>query len=114
MIFRDLHQFASEGFIQEIMALEVSQEMVLVFGIVLEIPIAMVLLSRILTDKFNKWTNIIAAVITQLGLLSSLPGADMDDIFFMIVETAALMAIIRIAWSLTASLRVQTQLKGQL
>ncbi len=114
MIFRDLHQFASEGFIQEIMALEVSQEMVLVFGFILEIPIAMVLLSRILTDKINKWANLIAAVITQLGLLSSLPGADMDDIFFMIVESIALLAIIRIAWNLTASHKVRTQLKGQL
>ncbi|NAS12204.1 DUF6326 family protein [Poritiphilus flavus] len=113
MIFRDLHQFASEGFIQEIMALEISQEMVLVYGIVLEIPIAMVLLSRILDDKFNKWANIIAGVITSLGLLSSLPTADMDDIFFIMVESAALLAIIRIAWKLTSSPKTQTQLKHQ-
>ncbi|WP_299532802.1 DUF6326 family protein [Ulvibacterium sp.] len=100
MIFRDLHQFANKGFLKEIMSLDVSEELVLVFGFVIEVPILMVLLSRILKDKANKWTNIIAVSFTALGALSFVPSADLDDIFFMIMEFAAFMAIIRIAWKL--------------
>lgn len=102
MIFRDLHQFASEDFIEEIMSSEFPEELVLVFGLVIEIPIMMVLLTRILNDKVNKWLNILASLITLAGLMSTLGTADMDDIFFTIVESCALAAIIVVAWKLPA------------
>ncbi|WP_343486150.1 DUF6326 family protein [Allomuricauda sp. d1] len=103
MIFRDLHQFASEGFIEEIMSLKISEELLLVYGFVLEIPILMVVLSRILNDKANKWANTIAVLITGLGMLSALASADMDDIFFTIMEFAAFTGIIIIAFRLPTS-----------
>ena len=109
MIFRDLHQFANEGFIEELMSQKIKEELVLVFGFILEIPIAMVLLSRILNDKVNKWANTVASIITLLGLLSTLPSADMDDVFFTIVESAALFAIIVIAWKLPLQGKTQLQ-----
>ena len=100
MIFRDLHQFASPGFIEELMSLEVAEAYVLIFGIILEIPIIMVVLSRILRAKVNKWANIIAVGIFSLSMLSTLAGADMDDIFFMLMELLGFVAIIKIAWDL--------------
>lgn len=109
MIFRDLHQFANEGFIEELMSQKIKEELVLVFGFILEIPIAMVLLSRVLNDKANKWANTVASIITLLGLLSTLPSADMDDVFFTIVESAALLAIILIAWKLPLQSKTQLQ-----
>ncbi|TAI49003.1 DUF6326 family protein [Flagellimonas allohymeniacidonis] len=107
MIFRDLHQFANAGFVQELMSLEVREELVLVFGFVLEIPIAMVLLSRILRDKANKWVNFLAVVITLLGILSALPSADMDDVFFAVMESAALVAIILVSWRLPSQSKLR-------
>ncbi len=109
MIFRDLHQFVSEGFVELLMSQKVSDELILVFGFVLEIPIVMVLLSRILRDKANKWVNVIAVVITSIGMLSTLPTADMDDIFFMVMEFAAFAAIIIIVWKLPTSNQTQLQ-----
>ncbi|MEL6195037.1 MAG: DUF6326 family protein [Bacteroidota bacterium] len=101
MIFRDLHQFASPGFIEDLMSLEVAEAYVLIFGIILEIPIIMVVLSRVLKAKVNKWANIIAVGIFSLSMLSTLAEADMDDIFFMIMELAGFIAIVKIAWDLS-------------
>jgi Sec-independent protein secretion pathway component TatC len=105
MVFRDLHQFVKAGFLAEIMTgvingVKITEELMLFGGFLAEVPIIMVLLSRILTDRVNKWANITASVITMLVLLSALPSADMDDVFFMIVEVVAFLAIIRIAWRL--------------
>ncbi len=100
IIFRDLHQFAHQGFVQELMSLKIDEELMLVFGFVVEIPIAMVLLSRILRDKVNKWVNLFAVVATFLGLLSALPSADMDDLFFAVMESAALVIIVAVSWQL--------------
>ena len=106
MIFRDLHEFLAEGYIEEMMALEISDKALLLYGFLLEIPISMVLLSRVLNAKANKWTNIIAASITMLGIISTLPAGDLDDIFFGMIKIAAFIAIFFIAWQLPHSERV--------
>ncbi len=99
-ILRDLHEFPTEGYIEEMMSLKLSDGIMLFFGFMVEIPILMVLLSRILNDKANKWMNIIAVVISSLGILYTLPSADLDDVFFAIVNAAALVVIIITAWRL--------------
>jgi hypothetical protein len=114
MIFRDLHQLGKKGFLEEIMTgvvngVEITGELMLVGGVLVEIPILMVLLSRILNNKVNKWANIIASVITMLVLVSGLPYADMDDIFFMIIEVVAFISIIIIAWKLPSAVEAQTK-----
>lgn len=113
MVFRDLHQFGKMSFIQEIMSGEVNgvkitDELMLIGGFLVEIPILMVLLSRILVDKANKWANILASIITMLVLVSALPSADLDDIFFLIIEVIAFLLIIRIAWKLSSLNMTQT------
>ena len=65
-----------------------------------EIPISMVLLSRILKYKINRWANILAAVLTLAVTASALPG-DLDDNAFALIEIAALLAIIWKAWKWT-------------
>ena len=108
MIFRDLHQFGKAGFLEEMMTgvvngVKITEELMLFGGLLAEIPIVMVLLTRILNDKANKWANIVASIITALVLLSALPSADMDDIFFTVIEMAAFISIIWIAWKLPNS-----------
>ncbi len=73
----------------------------LLYGFIVEIPIVMVLLSRILEDRANKWANLAAASIAMLGIASTLPAADMDDIFFALINVGALLAVMRIAWKLS-------------
>ncbi len=101
IIFRDLHQFLAKGFIEEMISQKISEPMALLYGVILEIPIVMVLLSRILSNTANKWSNVIAAGITILGILGTLPSADLDDIFFGVVKLIALITIIRVAWKIS-------------
>ena len=113
MIFRDLHQLGKPGFIQEIMSgvvngVKITEELMLFGGVLAVIPISMVLLSRILDDKANKWANIIAGIITLLVYASAAPYADMDDVFFMIIEVAAILWIFRLAWKLPSLNKAQT------
>jgi len=105
IIFRDLHQFVKSGFIEEIMTgtvngIEITDELMLLGGFLAEIPILMVLLSRILSENANKWANIIAGIITLAVFATSIPSLDIDDAFHMAIETAAILWIFRIAWKL--------------
>ncbi len=109
MIFRDLHEFLKEGFIEELISLKVSEEEMLFYGFILELPILMVLLSKILSDKVNKWANISVAGIIMLGMLSNLHAADMDDFFFTIANSVGFLVIISIAWKLPSKNRIIKQ-----
>ena len=69
------------------------------FSIVMEIPIAMVLLSRILRYKANRWANIVAGVIMAVVQISSLfDSPTIYYIFFSVIEIACLLFIIWYAW----------------
>ena len=103
MILRDLHQFANKAFVEELLIQDIDEALVLLFGVIIEIPILMVVLSRVLLPKANKWANIIAAIIFLAGLLATLPSADMDDIFFMIMEATAILIIVLVAWKLPSA-----------
>ncbi|TXN36110.1 hypothetical protein FVB32_16260 [Flagellimonas hymeniacidonis] len=114
MIFRDLHQLGKKSFIEEIMAgvvngIKITDELMLFGGFLVEIPILMMLLSRVLRDNANKWANTVASVITLLVLVSALPTADMDDIFFMIIEIMAFLSIIWIAWKFSTPDTIQAR-----
>ena len=116
MVFRDLHQLGKKGFLEEISSgivngVVISEELMLVGGILAEIPILMVLLSRILNHKANKWANIIAGTITLVVFATAIPSSDMDDIFHMIIEVAAILWIFRIAWKLPSLDDTLTQTK---
>jgi hypothetical protein len=74
----------------------VSQGFLLGAGVLVEIPIAMVLLSRILSSRPNRWANIIAGTamtaVQLLSLLVKVPA--LYYLFFSIVEIACTSAIV--------------------
>ena len=107
MIFRDLHQFGKADFIKEVMSgtvngVNITDELMLFGGFLAEIPIAMLLVSKFAGNKTSKWANVIAALITMFVLVSGLPYADLDDIFFLVIEVFTLLMIIWSAWKLGA------------
>lgn len=108
-IFRDLHEFLNHEFLEELMVLRVTDLELLFYGFVLEIPIAMVLLSRILSNKAVKRANIFAASIVLFGAFSTLPSADIDDVFFTMINSLALIAIILVAWGMPVLKDTQLQ-----
>ena len=102
IIFRDLHEFASPGFLTEILSgyvngIKITENLILIGAIVAQVPIFMVLLSRVLKRKTNRWANIGASIFQIAITISALPRVP-ADILHAIIEIAALLSIIWIAW----------------
>ena len=102
MIFADIHGFFKPGFLEEIMTgtvngTQMTEGLFLLAAIGLEIPIAMVLLSRVLTYSVNRWANIIVGALAIVYIIANGPG-DLDDMFFAAVEVVTALLIIWYAW----------------
>jgi hypothetical protein len=66
-------------------------------AIMMEISIVMILLSRVLKYKINRWTNIIASIITIVFVVGG--GVSYPHyIFVATVEVICLLSIIWFAW----------------
>lgn len=101
MAFADIFSFMLPGALNDIMTgntpFEITQEIMLAFAIVLEIPIAMIILSRVLKYRANRWANIIASVITILFVIGG-GSAYLHYYFFAAIEVVCMLIIIRYAW----------------
>ena len=81
--------------------LEISQGFLLGAGILVEIPIAMVLLSRVLKYRANRWANIAAGTVMTVVQLATLFLAGSPTIyylFFSVIEIATTAFIVWSAW----------------
>lgn len=101
-LFRDFHELFRAGMVEELMTgvvggTLVTEELMLLGGVMVEIPILMVLLSRVLTQRVNRWANLLLASITTVIMLQNGVN-DLDDVFFVTVEVIALLAIVWVAW----------------
>ena len=91
-----LKQFAAGS----VNGFEISQGFLLGASILVEIPIAMVLLSKILKPRINKWANIVAGIIMTVVQFSTLLGNQPTNyyLFFSFIEIATTLLIIFYAW----------------
>jgi hypothetical protein len=88
---------------------DMSFGVVLFFAVLMETSMLMVLLARVLPRAWNRWTNVVAAVL-HIGLLSwSLTEGTVTSFyaFFVTLEIAALLFVIGYA----ASWRKQRELE---
>jgi len=73
---------------------------VLALAILMEIPIAMMLLSRVLPYRANRWANIIAGVESSAFVAVTLRGnVPYYYVFFASLEIACTLFIVWFAWS---------------
>ena len=68
LIFRDIHEFFRAGLLEEIITgvvngTQVTEFVMLIGAIIVERTIVMVLLSRILDYRINRWANIIISAV---------------------------------------------------
>lgn len=103
MVFADILSFNMPGALQGLSTgpggVPITPELLLVFAILIEIPIAMIFLSRILKPGANRWANTVAAVITAVFVVG---GGSLDLLhywFFMTVEVACMALIVWSVWS---------------
>jgi Sec-independent protein secretion pathway component TatC len=101
MVFADILTFITPGALQELWAgqagMTITPGLLLVFAILIEIPIAMIFLSRILKPKANLWANTVAAVITTAFVVG---GGSLTPhyAFFAAVEIACMALIVWSVW----------------
>ena len=102
MIFSEFHRLLQSGFLEELMTgivggVQLTQGVLLIGAIALEIPIAMVLLSQVLKYRVNRWANIIAGAIVITMVMGNVT-TDLDNIFFTTIEVVSLLLIVWYAW----------------
>ncbi len=104
MVFADILSFMYPGGLKEVLTgyaggVQITPAFLLGAAVVTEIPIAMIVLSRILKQRANRWANIVAGVITIVYVVGGGPLNQIHYIFFAAVEVAAALLIIRYAWT---------------
>ena len=105
MAYADILGLFIPGALEEVAKTAVSigitiPQLMLIGAIMLEIPIAMIFLSRVLKFKVNRWANIIASVIT----IAYVVGGGIlypHYIFIATVEVGCMLLIIWNAWKWT-------------
>jgi hypothetical protein len=104
MIFRDLHELGRPGFLEEVMTgvvngVQVTEGLMLIGGIMIAVPLLIIPLTQLLSLKANRLANLFIGVL-HLGMTIGLNLApDLDDLFFAVIEIAALVLILRLAWN---------------
>ncbi|WP_299347903.1 DUF6326 family protein [uncultured Maritalea sp.] len=104
LVFRDIHEIGTAAFLNEaltgkINGAVITEELMLLGFVLIEIPLAMIIGSLFLPHKMCRWLTIVAAVLTGAILSLGLPG-DLDDRAFAIVEFITLGYICWLAWRL--------------
>ena len=102
VIFADIHGLLKPGFLEEIMTgtvngTQMTEGLLLLGAVMIEVPIAMVLLSRVLKYRVNRWVNIIAGAMTIALVINNRPAAP-DQIFFATIEVVTMLLIVWYAW----------------
>ena len=100
--FDDIHGLLKPGFLEEIMTgtvngTQMTEGLLLLGAVMIEVPIAMVLLSRVLKYRVNRWVNIIAGAMTIALVINNRPAAP-DQIFFATIEVVTMLLIVWYAW----------------
>ena len=105
MVFADILFFMKPGALQGLWAGQgvlgggqVTEGLLLVFAIFLEIPIAMILVSHVLNRGANRWANTVAAAITTMFVVGG-GSLDLHAVFFETVEVACMALIVWSVWS---------------
>jgi Family of unknown function (DUF6326) len=100
MVFADIIGFLNPGTLEEIIAMKPAPGLLLIFSILTEIPIAMIVLSRWLKYRANRWANIITGLITILYVIGGGSG-NVTYIFFATIEVVCMLFIVWYAWKWT-------------
>ena len=100
-VLRGIHETLRPGFVEEL-AVEgtvygnvVTDGSLAVYGVVLGYLSVLVVLSRVLPRRANRWANVIGSLMMISGVLVSWPK-DPDDLIFGTVQLAGAVAVMAI------------------
>ena len=102
MVFADILTFIMPGKLQDLWAgqagVHITPGLLLVFAILIEVPIAMIFVSRVLKPRANRWANTAAAVVTTAFVVG---GGSLTPhyVFFAAAEVAGMALIVWSVWT---------------
>ncbi len=100
---RDIHELGRPGMLEQMMSgtidgVVITEMLMLLGGIMIEIPILMTVLALLLPHGINRWANIVVGLLTMAMIVAMNLKPDLDNVFFMSIQLIALIAIIGISW----------------
>jgi hypothetical protein len=106
MIYADILGMLRPGYLEFLdqMSQQLSGNTVLLFAVLMEVVIVMVLLSKILNRKINRWAHFVAVPLSILwvvvpSLMPSLGATTpLSYVFFATVEVVTMLAMLYFAW----------------
>jgi hypothetical protein len=107
---RDIHELIRSGMLEQMMSgtidgVVITEMLMLLGGIMIEIPIFMTVLALLLPYGVNQWANIGVGLLTMVMIVAMNLKPDLDNVFFMGIQLIALIAIVGIARGWRASER---------
>jgi Family of unknown function (DUF6326) len=113
MLAADVISFLDGAFLAQLMTgyageIRITSTFQLAAAIMIEIPIAMIVLSRVLSSRWNRMVNPVAALVTAAFIVGG-GSTSPHYLFFAAAELAALGAIARLAWSVPRATPVETR-----
>ncbi len=105
-LYCDVLALMDSGYLKQVMTgsvngIHMTPGFLLGASILMEIPTAMVLLSRVLGYRANRWANLIAGAFMTLVQLATLflgSGPTIYYVFFSVIEIACTALIVWYAW----------------
>jgi len=78
--------------------MKITEEFLLVFAVIMQIPVIMIVLSKFLTFTLNKYFNIVAGIITtSVQAITVIMGGTLHYMFFSFFEICTGLLIIYLA-----------------
>ena len=104
MIFADILSAMDASILKQYLAgtadqITITPTFILIAAIATEIPIAMVVASRLLPTGINRWANIVVAIYTVIYIWGGMVAMP-HYIFFAAMQTIALASIAWAAWGM--------------
>ncbi|MFD0796843.1 DUF6326 family protein [Maribacter chungangensis] len=104
-IFCDVFSLYLSETLEKLMAggmggIKFTQEFLLVFSIIMEMPMLMIILSKVLDRKINKWLNLIVGLLLLIVQVGSILTDEnyLHYLFFSVVEISILLIILVISF----------------
>jgi len=102
MIYADILSFLKPELLRDLMTgyaegIRVTQQLLVGAAIMGEIPILMVLLTRIMKPTVNRWANFVAVPLTAAFIIGG-GSTSPDYLFLAAIELTCLALILRHAW----------------
>ena len=88
---RDIHELGRPGMLEQMMSgtidgVVITEMLMLLGGIMIEMPILMTVLTLLLPHGINRWTNIGVGLLTMVMIVAMNLKPDLDNVFLMSIQ----------------------------